>query len=172
MSEEVSVDNYNPHQLVTYKVIDDEGKYPDYNVVSHYERVKVTELERILDDGKKLAKTLEDCKTNYRNVRDSLSTSCNSLKEHILERWGDAGYDERESLKWIADLFNIELNRIISFVAHVEITGQYEVDIDYSEGDLEMYISDELEIDGRGSLEVHNWEITRVTEYEDGNNGN
>lgn len=167
MPEEVSIDNYNPHEIVTYKVVTDEGSYPEWKATSHYESAKVTELEGMLDDGLKLAKTLQDCQATNRKNRISLSDKCSSLKEHIQNRWNDADSDERDSLKCISDLFDVSLERTITFTAVIEVTGSFTADIDYSEGDSEMHLSDDLDISGVGNTEVHNWEITRVEENED-----
>lgn len=150
--------NYSPNQIVTYKSITDEG--------TEFLSAKVTTIEGYLDEARQSEKTVKYLRDSATNSQRTQANQHSSLKEHILEQWQRAYEDEKESLRWIADLFGITLDLTISFTARVEITGQYEADIDYSEGDLEMFLSDELEIFGRGSTEVNNWEIQRVDEDE------
>ena len=140
---EVETDNYNPHTMVIYKDISmgDVG----------FRSIKVTDLEYELDGKITLEKNWA---INRERIRQ--------LKDIILEAYEDSS--DQETLVSIANLFNIELKKTISFEGTISFSGTVEVDMTFDDDDLKQYIEDSVEVYGSGDVEVHNFYIDGVDE--------
>ncbi len=161
-SIETTIDTYNPHQIVTYKVI--KGEYP--NEYSEFQSAKVTSIEGYLDEGRKAVEALEFKRQELSTYRNQQASKIDSLREHILEEWQRVEDNEKESLRWIADLFDISLERTISFTARVEVRGDFRAEIDFSIDDLSWEVEQGISIDGNRDVIIDNYEVIRVNEID------
>ena len=137
---------YNPNQLVTYKII---HGYSD----PEYATAKVTSLEWDLHNGRQNGK-----------LALSFQNKINSVKDIITEAYADS--DDQETLRSIAEALDIELTRTVEWSATIEVSGTIELDLlADSDTDIESEIYDNLYVESQhGNIQVDDTEVTNVRE--------
>ncbi|CAB4185444.1 hypothetical protein UFOVP1119_52 [uncultured Caudovirales phage] len=141
-------EKYNPNALVTYKKIAGTYASPE---APEYITDKVVDIEWALHNARENNKTI----ANHRNKVDS-------LRDIILEAYSDS--QDQEVLSQIADLFDIELTKEITWEATIHVSGTMQVNLD-EDYDLESLLSDELSVSTyNGDIEVLEQEIANVQE--------
>ena len=138
--------NYNPDQLVTYKII---RGFSD----EEYATDKVRNIEW----------ELHNSRTNSKAVQ-VLNNKISTAKDIITEAYSDS--DDQDTLRAIAEALDIELTRTVEWSATIEVSGTIELDLlaDY-DTDIESMIYDNLSVDSQdGQIEVIDTEVTNVRE--------
>jgi len=137
---------YNPDQLVTYKVI---SGYSDPTYAT--DKVRNIEWE------------LHNSRTNSKAV-STLNNKINSVKDIITEAYADS--DDQETLRAIAEALGIELTRDVEWSATIEVSGTIQLDLlADSDTDVEQEIYDNLYVESQnGNIEVGDVEVTNVRE--------
>lgn len=139
---------YNPNALVTYKKIAGTYASPE---APEYITDKVVDIEWALHNARENNKTI----ANHRNKVDS-------LRDIIIEAYQDS--QDQETLSQIADLFDIELTKEITWEATIHVSGTMQVSLD-EDYDLESLLSDELSVSTyNGDIEVLEQEVASVQE--------
>jgi len=107
-NETVVPEHYNPNQLVTYRVIDnDEGK----GVTNHYPTVKVTDIEYELENLRYYKRVAENSQKLHRQL------------EGELEGWLDNDTSAADIVAEICQIFGFSPEKEIQFEATATITG-------------------------------------------------
>jgi hypothetical protein len=137
---------YNPNQLVTYKII---HGYSD----PEYATTKVASLEWDLHNARQTQKT-----------NGSLTNKISLVKDIITEAYADS--DDQETLRSIAEALDIELTRTVEWSATIEVSGTIELDLlADSDTDIESEIYDNLYVESQhGNIQVDDTEVTNVRE--------
>jgi hypothetical protein len=139
--------NYNPDQLVTYKII---RGFSD----EEYATDKVRNIEWELHNSRTNSKTVS-----------TLQSKIGTVKDIICEAYVDS--DDQDTLRSIAEALDIELIKEVQFTATLEVSGTYSYDIlsDYSDYDLDTVITDSLFADSNdGNVQVDDTEVCHVRE--------
>ena len=138
-NETVVPEHYNPNQLVTYKVIEDNK--------ASYPTTKVTDIEYALHQGR-----------NWRKNWDIISGKVARL-ENDLEQYFDM--DSEDIISAICDIFGFNPTKEVEFEATVKVTGTVSVPLSQvSEFDIN-------DIDLRVDVECYNYDISCDAEVED-----
>ena len=107
INETVVPEHYNPHQLVTYKVIDgDNVSYPTK---------KVTDIEYALENARYGDKTLSKLRLKVSELEDKLPS------------WIENEDDAATIVSEICEIFGFNPTKEIEFEASVRITGTIDV---------------------------------------------
>jgi len=119
INETIVPEHYNPHQLVTYKVIDGD------NVT--YPTKKVTDIESTLDSARYW-------KEQWNKIGERVARLENDLPEYL-------DMDSEDIVAAICEIFGFNPTKEVEFEATVRVTGTLEVplsslkdfDIDYAD---------------------------------------
>lgn len=129
-TETVVPEHYNPNQLVTYRVIDnDEGQ----GVTNHYPTVKVTDIEYELENLRYYRRVAENSQKLHRQL------------EGELEGWLENDASAEDIVSEICQIFGFFPEKEIQFEASATITGTVRVpfselaDFDIDSIDLNVY---------------------------------
>ena len=140
--------SYNPHEIVTYKVIE--------NGVTSYKQEKVTDIEYALDQSRRNYKNLTEKQNAWYTKESQLRTLLNDV-------FADSG--DQETLTQIADIFDVPLTKEVEVTAWVRVDLTVDVDMREGEYDIESLVTDNLNVDSYASeVNVTNFEIDRVEE--------
>jgi hypothetical protein len=132
-NETVVPEHYNPHQVVTYKVIDLDA--PEQTI--SYPTVKVTDLEMQMEE-------LRKNESFYRRVVDNNAKLHRQL-EGELEGWLENDTSAEDIVSEICQIFGFAPEKEIEFEATATITGRVRVplsevaDFDLDSMDLTVY---------------------------------
>ena len=137
---------YNPDQLVTYKVL---SGYSDPT----YATDKVRNIEWDLHNSRTNSKTVS-----------SLNNKIGLVKDIISEAYADS--EDQETLQAIAEALEIELVKEIEWSASIEVSGTISVNLlEDTHFDLDSEIEDALYADSHnGNIEVNDQEICNIRE--------
>jgi len=135
-------EQYNPTQLITYKVVTD-------GEVS-YENKKVSELEWDLDQFRKI-----------RKAETAWWGKESKLRNIITEVYQDS--QDQDTLFQIAEIFDIPLTKTIEYTATINVSGTMEVDLTDTY-DLSDMLFSNLNVTGYGEVEVADFDIYSVEE--------
>jgi hypothetical protein len=136
--------NYNPDQLVTYKIL---NGYTD----PEYATDKVRNIEWDLHNARNNSKAVA-----------SIQSKIDSVKSYIINAYPDS--DDQFSLTEIAEILGIELTKEVQWEATIHVSGTMSVPLteDY---DLESELNDNLFVDSSGGdIDVTNYEVANVNE--------
>ena len=140
--------SYNPHEIVTYKVIE--------NGVTSYKQEKVTDIEYALDQSRR----------NYKNLTEKQNawyTKEQQLRNLLDETYADS--QDQDTLAQIADIFDVPLTKEVEVTAWVRVDLTVDVDMRDGNYDFESLVMDNLSVDSYASeVNVTNFEIDRVEE--------
>jgi len=137
--------NYNPDQLVTYKII---RGFSD----EEYATDKVRNIEW----------ELHNSRTNSKAV-STLQSKIGTVKDIISEAYADS--DDQDTLRAIAEALDIPLVKEIEWSATIEVSGTITVDLLEGDVDVEQEIYDNLYVESQnGNVEVCDTEVTNVRE--------
>jgi len=135
---------YNPNQLVTYKII---HGYSD----PEFATAKVTSIEWDLHNARQAQKQ-----------NGLYSSQIDSVKDIIVEAYAES--EDQETLRAIAENLNIELTRTVEWSATIEVSGTMDVDL-LEEVDIEQEIYDNLYVDSNnGNIEIGDTEVCNARE--------
>jgi hypothetical protein len=135
---------YNPNQLVTYKII---HGYSD----PEFATAKVTSIEWDLHNARQAQKQ-----------NGLYSSQIDSVKDIIVEAYAES--EDQETLRTIAETLNIELTRTVEWSATIEVSGTMEVDL-LEDVDIEQEIYDNLYVDSQnGNIEIGDTEVCNARE--------
>jgi hypothetical protein len=135
---------YNPNQLVTYKII---HGYSD----PEFATAKVTSIEWDLHNARQAQKQ-----------NGLYSSQIDSVKDIIVEAYAES--EDQETLRTIAENLNIELTRTVEWSATIEVSGTMDVDL-LEEVDIEQEIYDNLYVDSNnGNIEIGDTEVCNARE--------
>ena len=135
---------YNPNQLVTYKII---HGYSD----PEFATAKVTSIEWDLHNARQAQKQ-----------NGLYSSQIDSVKDIIVEAYAES--EDQETLRTIAETLNIELTRTVEWSATIEVSGTMDVDL-LEEVDIEQEIYDNLYVDSNnGNIEIGDTEVCNARE--------
>ena len=135
---------YNPNQLVTYKII---HGYSD----PEFATAKVTSIEWDLHNARQAQK------------QNGMYTSqIDSVRDIIVEAYAES--EDQETLRAIAENLNIELTRTVEWSATIEVSGTMDVDL-LEDVDIEQEIYDNLYVDSNnGNIEIGDTEVCNARE--------
>ena len=136
-------EQYNPNQLVTYKVIE--------NDETTYVNDKVSDIEWTLHQSRRNQKLVN----TYYNKE-------HSLRDIISEAYADS--QDQDTLLQIATLFDIPLTKTIEYSATITVSGTMEVDLTDTY-DINDMIFNHISIQGDSELEVSDFNIYSVEEF-------
>jgi hypothetical protein len=137
--------DYNPDQLVTYKVI---SGYSDPTYAT--DKVRNIEWE------------LHNARTNSKAV-SSLQNKIGLVKDIISEAYADSL--DQDTLREIAEALDIPLVKEIEWSATIEVSGTLTIDLLEGDVDIESEIYDNLYVESQhGNIEVGDVEVTNVRE--------
>jgi hypothetical protein len=135
---------YNPNQLVTYKII---HGYSD----PEFATAKVTSIEWDLHNARQAQKQ-----------NGLYSSQIDSVKDIIVEAYAES--EDQETLRAIAENLNIELTRTVEWSATIEVSGTMDVDL-LEDVDIEQEIYDNLYVDSNnGNIEIGDTEVCNARE--------
>jgi hypothetical protein len=135
---------YNPNQLVTYKII---HGYSD----PEFATAKVTSIEWDLHNARQAQKQ-----------NGLYSSQIDSVKDIIVEAYAES--EDQETLRTIAETLNIELTRTVEWSATIEVSGTMDVDL-LEDVDIEQEIYDNLYVDSNnGNIEIGDTEVCNARE--------
>jgi len=135
---------YNPNQLVTYKII---HGYSD----PEFATAKVTSIEWDLHNARQAQKQ-----------NGLYSSQIDSVKDIIVESYAES--EDQETLRTIAETLNIELTRTVEWSATIEVSGTMDVDL-LEDVDIEQEIYDNLYVDSNnGNIEIGDTEVCNARE--------
>jgi len=135
---------YNPNQLVTYKII---HGYSD----PEFATAKVTSIEWDLHNARQAQKQ-----------NGLYSSQIDSVKDIIVEAYAES--EDQETLRSIAEALNIELTRTVEWSATIEVSGTMDVDL-LEDVDIEQEIYDNLYVDSHnGNIEINDTEVCNARE--------
>jgi len=135
---------YNPNQLVTYKII---HGYSD----PEFATAKVTSIEWDLHNARQAQKQ-----------NGLYSSQIDSVKDIIVEAYAES--EDQETLRTIAETLNIELTRTVEWSATIEVSGTIDVDL-LEDVDIEQEIYDNLYVDSNnGNIEIGDTEVCNARE--------
>ena len=140
---------YNPHQLITYKVID--------NGDVSFPTIKATELEMIVEDKKRLA-----------NKVNSLQSQINQIIDNLTEDyWFNPNTETETILSDLCDILGHEPKKEISFTATFTVSGRYDLPMaDAHAFDIEAFLADTMSIDAyNGDVVIDDWSLENVEEF-------
>jgi hypothetical protein len=137
---------YNPNQLVTYKII---HGYSD----PEYATAKVASLEWDLHNARQAQKT-----------NGALNNRISLVKDIITEAYADSS--DQETLQAIAEALDIQLTREVEWSATIEVSGTLTIDLlEDSDVDVESEIYDNLYVESQnGQIEIVDTEVCNVRE--------
>jgi len=135
--------DYNPDQLVTYKVI---RGYSD----TEYATDKVRNIEWELHNSRQNSKAVL-----------AIQNKIDSVKDIITESYADS--DDQETLRAIAEALDIELTKEIQFTATIEVTGTISYNV-LEDFDLESEVSDIYAESSNGNIEIDEQYVTNIRE--------
>lgn len=135
--------DYNPDQLVTYKVI---RGYSD----TEYATDKVRNIEWELHNARQNSK-----------VALQFQNKIHSAEAIILNAYEDS--DDQETLRAIAEALEIELTKEVQFTATIEVTGTISYNV-LEDFDLESEISDIYAESSNGNIEINEQYVTNIRE--------
>jgi hypothetical protein len=139
----MSIDTYNPHQLVTLRVIRDG--------VESFEVHKATDLEYKLEAAKLNTQELDaaDSKLNY--IKAEMTT----------DSWYSDSTDKNEVLEKLEEILGHSPTATISITASIEVYMTLDVPLrELDDFDADAIVSDQLSIDtGWGEATVDSWEL-------------
>jgi len=137
--------NYNPDQLVTYKII---RGFSD----EEYATDKVRNIEWELHNSRQNSKAVS-----------TLQNKIGTVKDIISEAYADS--DDQDTLRAIAEALDIPLVKEIEWSATIEVSGTITVDLLEGDVDVEQEIYDNLYVESQnGNVEVCDTEVTNVRE--------
>ncbi len=137
--------NYNPDQLVTYKII---RGFSD----EEYATDKVRNIEWELHNSRQNSKAVS-----------TLQNKIGTVKDIISEAYADS--DDQDTLRAIAEALDIPLVKEIEWSATIEVSGTITVDLLEGDVDVEQEIYDNLYVESQnGNIEVCDTEVTNVRE--------
>jgi hypothetical protein len=136
---------YNPDQLVTYKVI---SGYSDPTYAT--DKVRNIEWE------------LHNSRTNSK-IASVLTNKIAMAKDVLSEAYADSL--DQETLQAIAEALDIPLVKEIEWSATIEVSGTLTIDLLEGDVDVESEIYDNLYVESQnGNIEVGDVEVTNVRE--------
>jgi hypothetical protein len=136
---------YNPDQLVTYKVI---SGYSDPTYAT--DKVRNIEWE------------LHNSRTNSK-IASVLTNKIALAKDVLSEAYADSS--DQETLQAIAEALDIPLVKEIEWSATIEVSGTITIDLLEGDVDVESEIYDNLYVESQnGNIEVGDVEVTNVRE--------
>ena len=137
-NETVVPEHYNRDQLVTYKVINDEG--------TTYPTRKVTDIEYDLDRGR-----------YWKNAWSELSGKVARLENDLSEF---LDMDAEDIVSSICDIFGFNPSKEIEFEASVTVTGTVQIPLsdlkDFDIESLDLYVNVESSYEINADAEVDN----------------
>jgi hypothetical protein len=137
--------NYNPDQLVTYKILNG-----------------YTDPEYATDKVRNIEWELHNSRTNSKAV-STLQSKIGTVKDIISEAYADS--DDQDTLRAIAEALDIPLVKEIEWSATIEVSGTITVDLLEGDVDVEQEIYDNLYVESQnGNVEVCDTEVTNVRE--------
>lgn len=132
---------YNPHQVVVYAI-------KEYGQLPQWGTAKVTDLEYELQVGRNARKTMRE-----------FDAKVSQLNGIICEAYENSG--DKDTLGDIAELFDIELTKTISYTAGITVSGSIEVPL--GEYDLDSIIYNGLNVDS-DEFDIDTWSVDTVDE--------
>lgn len=144
-------ENYNPNQLVTYKVI-------EQNVVS-YPTMKVTQLEWELETARQDKKRIQDLRSTRDEIIDKLSA----------DGWYSEDWSKSEVLTQLCLILGHEPTKHVRITADVRLEVDYEIPLaEVDDFDARDFLQDNISVDSyHGNLDVDLFEVQSADVYED-----
>ena len=144
-------EHYNPNQLVTYKVIEED-------IVS-YPTVKVTQLEWDLETARQDKKRVQQLRSTLDEIIENLSA----------ENWFSEEYTKADVLAALCQLLGHEPKKHVRIVADVRLEVDYEIPLEEVENfDARDFLQDNISVDSyHGDLDVDLFEVSNADVYED-----
>jgi hypothetical protein len=140
-NEIVVPEHYNPHQLVTYKVIDGEA--------ISFPTAKVTDVEYALHNARSVDKQLSALRLKVSELEDKLTD------------WIESDDDASTIVSEICDIFGFTPTREVEFEATVRITGTIDVPL----AELSTFDVNDVDLTIDVSSYSHNITAESETDY-------
>ena len=150
--QDIARDDYNPNQLVTYKVIDLDSP----TNIAHFPTSKVVDIEWQLEEGRRLQNKVNKLQGTINSIIDMLSADNYYSDDH----------DKDSILNDLCETLGHNPKKTFNFSAQVTVTGSIDVELSsINDFDLADALSDTLSIDAwNGDVVIDGFEIDSVDE--------
>lgn len=145
----MSADTYNPHQIVTLRVLRDG--------VESFEVQKTTDLEYRLEAARLNSKELDAADSKLRYIKAEMTT----------DSWYSDSTDKNEVLEKLEEILGHSPTATVSITASIEVYMTLDVPLrELDDFDADAIVSDQLSVDTSwGEATVDSWEL-QSTDWE------
>jgi hypothetical protein len=151
--ENVTLDSYNPHSLITLKkIINTESGDVEFNLY------KATELETVLDEATRrnnlISQRIEAQEKQLGQIIDKLT----------VNEWYDSNITKEEVLKDLCEILGHEPTTTLNWSVTISVSGSTEVNLaEVEDFDLRYFLDDNLHVDSNDfTTNVDSWHIEDV----------